>query len=32
VAFCGGPLTLFRSRLGRGGAAYEPLVQVALPV
>jgi 2'-5' RNA ligase len=31
VAFAGGPLTLFRSRLGRGGAVYEPLVQVALP-
>jgi RNA 2',3'-cyclic 3'-phosphodiesterase len=30
VAFHGGPLTLFRSRLGRGGAAYEPLVQVPL--
>jgi 2'-5' RNA ligase len=30
VAFQGGPLTLFRSRLRRGGAAYEPLVQVAL--
>jgi 2'-5' RNA ligase len=30
-AFCGGPLTLFRSRLGRGGAAYDPLVQVPLP-
>jgi 2'-5' RNA ligase len=31
VAFSGGPLTLFRSRLSRGGAAYEPLVQVELP-
>ena len=31
VAFAGGPLTLFRSQLGRAGAAYEPLVQVALP-
>ena len=30
VAFQGGPLTLFRSRLRRSGAAYEPLVQVAL--
>jgi RNA 2',3'-cyclic 3'-phosphodiesterase len=30
VAFDGGPLTLFRSRLGRGGAVYEPLVQVPL--
>ena len=30
LAFDGGPLTLFRSRLGRGGAAYEPLTQVAL--
>jgi len=28
VAFDGGPLTLFRSRLSRAGAAYEPLVQV----
>ena len=31
VAFSGGPVTLFRSRLGRGGAVYEPLVQVELP-
>lgn len=31
VAFAGGPLTLFRSRLGRGGAVYEPLVVVPLP-
>ena len=30
VEFVGGPLTLFRSRLGRAGAAYEPLVQVPL--
>jgi RNA 2',3'-cyclic 3'-phosphodiesterase len=30
VAFEGGPLTLFRSRLSRAGAAYEPLVQVPL--
>ena len=30
VAFDGGPLTLFRSHLGRGGASYEPLVQVPL--
>ena len=30
VAFDGGPLTLFRSHLGRDGAAYEPLVQVRL--
>jgi RNA 2',3'-cyclic 3'-phosphodiesterase len=30
VAFAGGPLTLFRSRLGRGGAAYEPLVRIEL--
>jgi len=31
VEFAGGPLTLFRSRLGRGGAAYEARAQVALP-
>lgn len=31
VEFSGGPLTLFRSQLGRGGAVYEPLVQVDLP-
>jgi RNA 2',3'-cyclic 3'-phosphodiesterase len=31
LAFSGGPLTLFQSRPGRGGAAYEPLVQVVLP-
>jgi RNA 2',3'-cyclic 3'-phosphodiesterase len=31
LAFSGGPLTLFRSQLGRGGAVYEPLVQVDLP-
>jgi 2'-5' RNA ligase len=31
VAFAGGPLTLFRSHLGRAGAAYEPLLQVPLP-
>jgi len=30
LAFGGGPLTLFRSRLGRAGAAYEALVQVPL--
>jgi 2'-5' RNA ligase len=30
VSFTGGPLTLFRSRLSRAGAAYEPLVQVPL--
>jgi len=30
VAFRGGPLTLFRSRLGRGGASYEALARVAL--
>ena len=31
LAFDGGPLTLFRSHLGRGGAVYEPLVQLTLP-
>jgi 2'-5' RNA ligase len=30
VDFDGGPLTLFRSVLGRGGAVYEPLVRVPL--
>jgi 2'-5' RNA ligase len=31
VEFAGGPLTLFRSRLGRGGAVYEPLVRLEVP-
>lgn len=30
VAFSGGPLTLFRSHLGRGGARYEPLARLPL--
>lgn len=30
VAFRGGPLTLFRSRPGRGGASYEALARAAL--
>jgi 2'-5' RNA ligase len=30
VAFRGGPLTLFRSRLGRGGASYEAQARITL--
>jgi RNA 2',3'-cyclic 3'-phosphodiesterase len=31
VEFAGGPVTLFRSQLGRGGAVYEPLVRLEVP-
>lgn len=31
VAFAGGPLTLYRSRLGRGPASYEPLWSTVSP-
>ncbi len=31
VAFAGGPVVLYRSRLGRGGASYEPLFTTVGP-